>query len=222
MVYGHHHFYVSSIDAHMKFWVDALGGNAVGKLGPVPVEVIRFPNVHVLLSERVPTGGTRSTSVNHIGFQVPNLRAIVDKVKEAGYPIVSRDELPPAITVEDGLGHIPNQNTYVAFVIAPDGIKVELFENKSMTGPIAMHHVHFSTPDVDAMQSWYVKAFGAVPGVRGSFQAADLPGVNLTFSPSDRPVRADPASRARSHRVRDREPGGVLQAARGEGDQARR
>ncbi len=51
-----------------------------------------------------------------------------------------------------------------------------------------MHHVHFATPDVDAMKAWYVKAFGAVPGVRGSFQAADLPGVNLTFSPSDRPV----------------------------------
>ena len=188
VVYGHHHFYVSSIEVQKKFWVDALGGDDAGKLGPSPLQVIRFRNVHVLLTERAPTGGTRGTSVNHIGFEVPNLRAMVDKVKEAGYPIVSREELPPAIKVEDGLGHIPNQNTYVAFVMAPDGIKVELFENKSMSGPIALHHVHFVSPDVDAMKAWYAKAFGAVPGMRGSFQAADLPGVNLTFSPSDTPV----------------------------------
>ena len=190
VVYGHHHFYVSSIEVQKQFWVDALGGVDAGSLGPVPVAVIRFPNVHVLLSERVPTGGTRGTSVNHVGFQVPDLRAAVDRVREAGYPIVSREDLPPAVEVDEhGLGHIPNQNTYVAFVMAPDGIKVELFENRSMRGAIALHHVHFATPDVAAMQAWYARAFGAEPGMRGSFQAADLPGVNLTFSPSVAPVK---------------------------------
>ena len=190
VVYGHHHFYVSSIDVQKKFWVDALGGVDAGNLGPAPVAVIRFPNVQVLLSERVPTGGTRGTSVNHVGFKVPNLRAMVDKVKDAGYPIVSREDLPPAVNVDEhGLGHIPNQNTYVAFVMAPDGIKIELFEDKSMSGSIALHHVHFASPDVEAMQAWYAKAFGAAPGVRGSFQAADLPGVNLTFSGSATPVK---------------------------------
>ena len=191
VVYGHHHFYVSSIDVQKKFWVDALGGTDAGQLGPVSVAVVRFPGVHVLLSEQVPTGGTRGTSVNHIGFKVPDLRATVARVKDAGYPIVSREDLPPAIDVdEDGLGHIPNQSTYVAFVMAPDAIKVELFEDKSMEpGTIALHHVHFASPDVPAMKAWYVKAFGAVPGMRGSFEAADLPGVNLTFSGSDSPVK---------------------------------
>lgn len=191
VVYGHHHFYVSSIDVQKKFWIDTLGGVDAGQLGPVPVAVVRFPGVHVLLSERVPTGGTRETSVNHVGFKVPDLRATVNRVKEAGYPIVSREDLPPAVNVdEDGLGHIANQNTYVAFVMAPDGIKVELFEDTSMSaGSIALHHVHFASPDVPAMQAWYAKAFGAVPGMRGSFEAADLPGVNLTFSGSARPVK---------------------------------
>ena len=36
----------------------------------------------------------------------------------------------------------------------------------------------------DEMRAWYAKTFGAVPGMRGSFLAADLPGVNLTFSPT--------------------------------------
>ena len=74
--------------------------------------------------------------------------------------------------------------------MAPDGVKVELLENQSMNGSIVLHHVHFATPDVDAMKAWYADAFGAVPGMRGSFEAADLPGVNLTFSPSATPVKA--------------------------------
>ena len=190
VVYGHHHFYVSSIEVNKKFWIDTLGGTDAGNLGPASVAVIRFPNVQVLLSERVPTGGTRGTSVNHVGFKVPDLRAMVKQVAEAGYPVVSREDLPPAVNVDaDGLGHIPNQNTYVAFVMAPDGIKVELFEDKSMRGSIALHHVHFASPDAEAMKAWYAKAFGAVPGMRGSFHAADLPGVNLTFSGSATPVK---------------------------------
>ena len=38
------------------------------------------------------------------------------------------------------------------------------------------------------MKAWYVKTFGAVPGKRGNFEAADLPGVNLTFSGAPEPV----------------------------------
>ena len=191
VVYGHHHIYTSSVEAQKKFWVDTLGGVDAGNLGPIPIPVIRIPNVHVLLSEQVPSGGTIGTSVNHLGFQVPDVRAMVARVREAGYPIITREELPPAVAVdEDGLAHVANQNTYIAFVMAPDGVKVELLQNDAMSGSIALHHVHFATPDVDAMKAWYADAFGAVPGMRGSFEAADLPGVNLTFSPSATPVKA--------------------------------
>jgi lactoylglutathione lyase len=68
--------------------------------------------------------------------------------------------------------------------MGPDETKVELVENKAATAPAALHHVHFATQQVDDMKAWYVKVFGASPGMRGSFQAADLPGVNLTYSPS--------------------------------------
>jgi lactoylglutathione lyase len=63
-------------------------------------------------------------------------------------------------------------------------VKVELVEVKAQAVPIALHHVHYSTQQVDQMQAWYARMFGARSGMRGSFQAADLPGVNLTFSPS--------------------------------------
>ena len=95
---------------------------------------------------------------------------------------MTREELPPALEVKDDMAYIANQDTYVAFVMAPDDIKVELVENRTQTDPVALHHIHFSTHDVDAMKTWYVRTFNAEAGMRGSFEAADLPGVNLTFS----------------------------------------
>ena len=186
--YIHHHLYVSNIDNQMKFWVETLGGTSAGKLFTLPVEIIKFRNVQVLLSPQAPTGGSKGTTVNHIGFQVPNLRAMVDKLKAAGYPIVTRAELPETITVKDDLGFIPDQKTYIAFVMAPDDVKVEFIENKSMDGPLLSHHVHFAAPNVEEMRAWYVKAFGATPGKRGAFEAADVPGINLTFAQAAGPI----------------------------------
>jgi catechol 2,3-dioxygenase-like lactoylglutathione lyase family enzyme len=187
VVYGHHHLNVRSIDDHRRFWVDGLGGTVV-RLGDSPSVVIAFPRVLVFLREQPPTGGTKGTTVNHVGFQVPNLRAAVDALSATGYPIVTRAELPPAYTEKDGLAFIPDQNTFIAFVMGPDDTKVELVENKGMSGRIALHHIHFAAPQIDEMRDWYVKMFGAKAGKRGAFEAADLPGVNLTYSGAPTPV----------------------------------
>ena len=101
-------------------------------------EIIRFPNVLVFMTARPPKGGTKGTSVNHIGFAVPNLRQAVDKVKAAGYPIITRAELPESQPVKDDLAYIENQKTSVAFVMGPDETKVELVENKAATAPAAL------------------------------------------------------------------------------------
>ena len=185
VAYGHHHLNVTSVDEQMKFWVDTLGGTTA-PFGSG--QLVRFPNVHVLLSERPPAGGTKGTTVNHIGFWVPSVREALATVRAAGYPIVTRAELPPTLEVNDDMAYIANQDTYVAFVMAPDDIKVELVENRTQAEPIALHHIHFSAQDVDAMKAWYVKTFNAAGGMRGSFEAADLPGVNLTYSPSAEPL----------------------------------
>ncbi len=187
IVYGHHHINPSDPEAHRRFWVDTLGG-VPAKLGTG--DVIKYPNVILMLSANKPTGGTKTSSVNHIGFQVPNLRAMVDRLRAAGYPIVTRTELPPSLQAQekDGIVFIADQNSSIAFVMGPDDTKVELFEVKGMKDPIALHHIHFATPQVAEMQAWYAKVFGAKPGKRGSFDAAALPGVSLTFSPSAEPV----------------------------------
>jgi len=180
VVYGHHHLTVTSVDEHKRFWVDTLGGEliTVGNL-----EIVKFPRVLVFMRESKPTGGTKGTTVNHIGFSVPSTRLMVEKVRGGGYPIVTREELPSTLSVEDGLAYIADQDTYIAYTMAPDDVKVEFVENQAQTQEMALHHIHFAGP-VDEMKAWYVKTFDAVPGMRGSFEAADLPGVNLTYSPS--------------------------------------
>ena len=121
----------------------------------------------VLLRQQDPTGPSVSSVVNHIGFLVPNVAQSMEKWKTAG------------LKTEDGR---PGQG----FVTTPDGLRIEILEDATMTVPIKMHHVHLFVDEaaIPEVQAWYAKTFGAKPGKRGDFQADDLPGVNLTFASS--------------------------------------
>ena len=182
IVYGHHHLAVSNVDAHKKFWADTLGGTVV-KISPT-TEAVRFPNVFLLMRAQAPSGGTKGTSVNHIGFSVPNLRQTVDRVKAGGYRMVTRDEVAATQEVKDDIA-VLGGNTSIAFVMGPDDVKVELVEVRTQKLPIALHHVHFFGPQNAEMQAWYAKVFGAKPRpAGGTFLSADLPGVVLNFTAS--------------------------------------
>ncbi len=184
VVHGHHHLNVTDRAAHEHFWGQTLGGI------PTPwrdVNIFKFPNALVFLTEREPTGGTIGSTVNHIGFWVPNTRVTLDKVVAAGYPVITEQELPNA-DVEDGMVCSDSQNTCIAYVLAPDDVKVELVEKRGQSVPIQNHHIHFHTPDVEALRAFYVETFGAVAGINGNFKVADLPGVNMRFSQASGPV----------------------------------
>jgi catechol 2,3-dioxygenase-like lactoylglutathione lyase family enzyme len=185
-VYNRHHLNVSSIEAHRKFW-EALGGKPI-RTGRPPQDVVEFPNVLVFLDERVPTGGTKGTTVNHICFNVPDIRTALDRVEAAGYPIVTRAEMRSHVEVKDGIAFNASTKGHVAFVMGPDDMKVEFLQDESMSEAIRLHHIHFASRNVPAMKAWYVDMLNAVPGMRGAFEAADLPGVNLSWSPSEAPV----------------------------------
>lgn len=180
VVYGHHHLTVTNVEAHRKFWVEGLGGTPA-KLATS--DAVVFTNVIVLLRQGTPTGGTKGTGVDHVGFTVPDVRAALTRLKAAGFADVTKAEAPATVTVVDGVATNAARTSTIAYVMAPDDVKVELTEARGQAG-IALHHIHYYTPQVDAMKAWYVQHLGAVGGTRGSFQAADLPGVNLTFSPS--------------------------------------
>lgn len=181
VVQGHYHLNVTDRAAHARFWGDALGGV------PTPfgeTTMFKFPHTLVFLTDRKPTGGTIGTAINHIGFWVPNTRAMVDKIRSAGFPIITAREASPTADVKDGVVCSESQNTCIAYVLGPDDIKVEIVENRSQTRPIQNHHIHVFTPKVDELRAWYVETFGAVPGMNGSFKVVDLPGTNIRFSES--------------------------------------
>jgi len=183
----HHHLNATDVEAQKKFFVDTLGGSLV-TLGSTSDTVVRFSNALIFLRRQAPTGGTKGTTVNHFAFGVPNIRLMVDRVKAAGWAMATRAETPPAQEVKDDLAFMVDQQTDVAFMIAPDDTKIEFIEIPRQTTPTAVHHIHFLTPQVAEMKAWYVSAFDAKPGKRGNFEAADMPGVNLTYSPSPTPV----------------------------------
>ncbi len=189
IVYGHHHLNVSNIDSQKKFFADVLGGTAM-KVGTTNIEIVRFPNVLVFFTPKAPTGGTKGTTVNHIGFSVPNLAQTIVKVKANGYRMITREEVVAGREVKNDIAAPTTPGgSSIAFVMGPDDTKVELVEIKTQTMPVMLHHVHFFNPQNADVQAWYVKVFGAKPGTGGgAFPTATLPGVALNFSPSAEPV----------------------------------
>ena len=185
VVYGHHHIAVTDIAEHKRFWIDTLGGTEVSFADYV---VVKFANVIVFIREGPPSGGTKGTTVNHVGFTVPSLRGVLESVGRAGYAVVTEQEVPASMPVTDDIAYNETQEAYLAFVMAPDDIKIEFIDAPGQTEVAKLHHIHFATQAIDEMQAWYAATLGAVPGMRGNFQAADLPGVNLTFSGSEDPL----------------------------------
>jgi len=174
---GHVHLAVQDIEATKKFWI-AVGGTPASKLGAN--EVVKFPGVLILIRKAMdPPAGTVGSVVNHIGFLVPNVAATRAKWQAAGLMM----EPPNPANAKQIYVHTPD-----------DLVRIEILEDAMQTVPIKFHHVHFFVADaggtnsVLAMQAWYAKTFGAKPGKRGQFEAADLPGVNLTFAKSDTPT----------------------------------
>lgn len=181
---GHLHLLVRDPEAHKKFWTEVMGATAV-KLGPM--DVMKFPDVLVMFRKGEPSGGTKGSVVNHLGFKVKDMKATVARMKAAGANFVTQTEVAGGRAKGDYWYNEP-QKALQAFVMGPDEVKIELTEEPGMSGPIAHHHIHFFNGAVADTKAWYVKTFAAIPGKRGQFEAADVPGVNLSFSNSDTPV----------------------------------
>lgn len=169
---GHVHLTVSDVDAHKRFWIDHLGGTLV-KNGPI--ELIQFPGVFVMLRKGDASGPPAGTIVNHFGFIVKDMKGSLEKWRAAGIPIE------------------PTENPNEVYLVAPDNIRVEVYGEPAVPTPIAMNHIHFYPIDIPGIKKWYVDAFGANPGRRPCIaclknpmmiESDDLPGVNLSFSPT--------------------------------------
>ena len=174
---GHWHLNSRYVEANKKIFV-ALGGSAV-KVGVF--EIVRFPGVNVYLNlppgSPAATGGTVGTVINHVGFVVPNVQEAVAKLKDLN------------VAIATGVNGI-NGRLDQAFVTTPDGLKLEFLEDNDQKVPIRSRHVHFYVAEsaIPDMQVWYGKFFGAKPGMRGRYRAAEVPGATLIFTKSDIPT----------------------------------
>jgi catechol 2,3-dioxygenase-like lactoylglutathione lyase family enzyme len=181
IIIGHYHLNATNIEEHMKFWVDTLGGKRM-KFGPQGVDVVEFPGVFIFLRHQKPTGPTRGTTFDHIGFAVPDVPALAAKAVAAGYQLTVGREPGPGQTASP-----PTAGNYgkFAYILGPDGVKVELVTNSDPNAPpIVHHHMHFVNKQFVQMEQWYEKAFNATlrPGQTDFFIGADLPGVGYSLN----------------------------------------
>jgi catechol 2,3-dioxygenase-like lactoylglutathione lyase family enzyme len=193
---GHLHYFVDDVAANRDFWV-ALGGTAV----PLAAgEIVKMPGVLILLGEL--DAASAPSVVDHVAFRVESLAALA----AVGFALEMVEAYPG-----------------IASVYAPSGDRIELFEegtatnigfdpdpgfatasslrhNRPLNEPLDSHHLHFYLPEdqVIAARDWYVEHFGAVPGMRWRYAAADLPGMNLNFSATE-PARAPTHGQSLDH-----------------------
>jgi extradiol dioxygenase family protein len=154
---GHMHLAVKDVEAQKQFFTAMLGGKLVTN---GPLTLIEFPGIFVMLRQADAAAPPAGSVIDHFGLVYKDIEAARARWKSAG--------------VKYDVGDVnPNQG----YVFAPDsGIRVEVFGDPSLPGPVSMDHVHLfpAEADIKAMQAWYAKVFGGFPGQR---QRVARPGV---------------------------------------------
>ena len=181
---GHYRLNVTSVADHKRFWVDTLGGKP-GRFGNE--ETVAFGDVLLFLKQQKPTGGTRGTTLDHIGLAAPDVPALVERVVKAGYArTVGRETAKTAAQPAGGVSAVYGRFEYL---VGPDDVKVELVTaaEPKTAPPIAHHHVHWINPQYVEMRDWYVKTLDATPRTGPNtftdyFAGADLPGIGYMLN----------------------------------------
>ena len=166
---GHWHIASKDLEANKKLFL-AMGGKL---FMPGGNPLIMFPGLYINLNlgTEKGDGGTQGSVVNHVGFIVDNVQTRAAQWKAAGVPVLPGN----------------NKRLDQAFVETPDGVRIEILEDKTQAMPVRNEHVHFSLPEAEIpkAQAWYAKTFGGKAGSRNNAPVVDLPGVQLRFAKAD-------------------------------------
>jgi len=166
---GHWHIVSKDVEANKKLFL-GMGGKLYMPGGN---PVMMFPGLYINLNlgKEKGEGGSQGSVVNHVGFIVDNVQKRVAEWKAAGVPV------------------LPGNNNRLdqAYVMTPDGVRIEILEDKTQSVPIKNEHVHFFLPEAEIpkAQAWYAKTFGGKAGTRNNAAVVDLPGVQLRFAKAD-------------------------------------
>jgi catechol 2,3-dioxygenase-like lactoylglutathione lyase family enzyme len=163
---GHWHIVSKDVEANKKLFL-AMGGKMYMINGN---PMMMFPGVYInlTLNDEKGNGGSEGSVVNHVGFIVDNVQQRVAQWKAAG------------VAVSPG----NNGRLDQAFVVTPDGVRMEILEDKTQGVPIRHEHVHIWVPaaEVPKAQAWYAKTFGGKAGTRNNNPIVDVPGAQIRFA----------------------------------------
>ena len=165
---GHWHLASKDAEANKKIFV-GMGG----KLLPGAAPSVQFPGmrINLTLGNAAGNGGSVGSVVNHVGFIVNNVQEQVAKWKANGVAV-----LPGG-----------NNRLDQAFVETPDGVRIEVLEDKNQADPVKHEHVHLFLPEAEIAkaQAWYAKTFGGKAGTRNNQPVVDIPGAQIRFAKAD-------------------------------------
>src|SRR5882724_726767 len=165
---GHWHIVSKDVEANKKIFL-GMGGKLLAGGQPL----MMFPGVYInlTLGNEKGEGGSQGSVVNHVGFIVNNVQARVAEWKAAG------------VAVLPGINNRPDQ----AYVETPDGVRIEILEDKGQAMPIRHEHVHFWMTDneIPKAVAWYAKTFGGKAGTRNDAPVVDVPGGQMRFAKAD-------------------------------------
>jgi catechol 2,3-dioxygenase-like lactoylglutathione lyase family enzyme len=171
---GHWHIASKDVEANKKLFV-AMGGKL---FMPGGQPLIMFPGLYIslLLGTEKGEGGTVGSVVNHVGFIVDNVQRRVAEWKAKGVTVLPGGALPAG-------GNRLDQ----AYVETPDGVRMEILEDKTQTVPIRNEHIHLFVPaaEIPKAVEWYAKTFGGQAATRNNAPVVNLPGVQLRFNAAD-------------------------------------
>jgi len=167
---GHWHIASKDVEANKKLFL-AMGGKLYMPGGN---PLIMFPGLYInltLATGEKGDGATQGSVVNHVGLIVNNVQQRVAQWKAAGVAV------------------LPGNNNRLdqAFVVTPDGVRMEILEDKTQPMPVRNEHIHLSLTEAEIpkAQAWYAKTFGGKAGVRNDAPVVDLPGVQIRFAKAD-------------------------------------
>ena len=166
---GHWHIISKDVEANKKLFL-SLGGKL---FMPGGNPLMMFPGVYINLNlgTEKGDGGTQGSVVNHVGFIVNNVQERAAQWKAAGVPVLPGN----------------NKRLDQAFVETPDGVRIEILEDKKQSMPVRNEHIHLSLQEAEIpkAQAWYAKTFGGKAGTRNNAPVVDLPGVQIRFVKAD-------------------------------------
>jgi len=166
---GHWHLASKDAEANKKIFLGMGGQPVTGN-----AQSVLFPGmrINLTLGNAAGNGGSQGSVVNHVGFIVNNVQEQVAKWKANGVAV-----LP------GGNGRLDQ-----AYVETPDGLRMEILEDKNQAMPIQNEHVHLRLleADIPKAQAWYAKTFGGKAYMRNNAPVVDIPGVQIRFAKDDK------------------------------------